>query len=332
MSTSLITGIDIGHHSIKAIVLKPAKGSLTLSHYREIMVSDVIFTDNHLLNYQEIVNKLKELKKGLPFFSRKVALSIPDNSVISKLIQVDKYLSAQEMEYAIFEAFSHQSPFEVEELSIDYSFTSLVNSSDSLQPVQVYATKKEVVDNRIDVCNKVGFTPCLLDVQAHSLVRVWQAIAQMQQKNNWLLLDVGHTHSTMVFDFPNKAPLCRELPIGGQSLRDESGNPHSVSHDATHQFIASLVDRVQRQIHLLASVEDINFEGIWVTGGGANTPMLLEELTRNLNLRCELFDPFSLFNWGDKRNRRERCHGYSYTLATGLALRGLDWMEQRHAS
>ncbi|WP_332058806.1 hypothetical protein [Vibrio taketomensis] len=59
MSNSFITGVDIGHHSLKAVVLKPVKGTLKLSEFRELVIEDNIFTDNHLLNYQKIVNKLK---------------------------------------------------------------------------------------------------------------------------------------------------------------------------------------------------------------------------------------------------------------------------------
>ncbi|WP_428776711.1 pilus assembly protein PilM, partial [Vibrio sp.] len=92
MVQSLVMGVDIGHHSIKAVVLKPAGSKYTLLGYKEIRVADDIFADNHALVYQKIVKKLKELKKGLPLFSRKVVVAIPDNTVISKVLQIDSEL------------------------------------------------------------------------------------------------------------------------------------------------------------------------------------------------------------------------------------------------
>lgn len=120
MGKSLVTGIDIGHHSIKAAVLKPMGDTYALVGYEELLVTADIFTDNHTLDYQKIVKKLKELKKGLPLFSHKVAIAIPDSAVISKVLQIDSDLEQRELEFAVYQAFSHQSPFPVEELSLDF--------------------------------------------------------------------------------------------------------------------------------------------------------------------------------------------------------------------
>ncbi|RBW65580.1 type IV pilus secretin PilQ [Vibrionales bacterium C3R12] len=119
MGKSLITGIDIGHHSIKAVVLKSMGGRYALMSYQELPITDGIVADNHTLNYQKIVKKLNELRKGLPLFSRQVAISIPDNAVISKVLQIDSELQDRELEFALYQAFSQQSPFPIEEVSLD---------------------------------------------------------------------------------------------------------------------------------------------------------------------------------------------------------------------
>ncbi|HAS62514.1 MAG TPA: pilus assembly protein PilM [Vibrio sp.] len=332
MSLSFITGIDIGHYSIKAVVIKPVKGTLILSDFRELVIEERIFADNHLLNYQQIVNKLKELRKALPLLSRKVALSVPDSSVISKVLQIDRDLSAQEKEYAIIEAFSHQSPFDIEELSVDYCSLPIIKSSALTEPIQIYATKKEVVNNRIDVCRKAGFKPILLDVHAHGLVRLWQAVAEAQNRGHWLLLEVGHTRSSLVMDFAEQAPWCKELAVGLDIISHSMGEESAMRHDATMHFINTLIERIQRQLQLIGTVEKQQLQGIWLTGGGANTPMLAEELAARLNVDCELFNPLSLFAHSKRVNQQRLSSGYSYACATGLALQGLDWMEQGHAS
>lgn len=330
MSNSFITGVDIGHHSLKAVVLKPVKGTLKLSEFRELVIEDNIFTDNHLLNYQKIVNKLKELRKALPLFSRKVALSVPDNSVISKVLQIEKDLSALEQEYAIFEAFSHHSPFDIEELYLDYCSLPLANVAAATQPVQVYATKREVVDNRVDVCRKAGLKPMLFDVHAHALVRLWQEVAREQERTHWLLLEVGQTRSSLVMDIEDKSPWCKELPVGTDMMQAADTPDSPMHHDATMQFTSTLVERVQRQLQLLGADEKQQLQGIWLTGGGAHTPMLAEELARKLNLECELFDPLTLF--AGRKSTKLANGGYSYATAAGLALQGIDWMELGHAS
>ncbi|MEF1291802.1 pilus assembly protein PilM, partial [Vibrio sp. M260118] len=92
MGKSLVTGIEIARHSIKAVVLKPNKGTFVLVDYQELPIEAGILPDNHMSNYQKIVKKLKELRKSLPRFSNKVAFSIPDSAVISKVLQIDSDL------------------------------------------------------------------------------------------------------------------------------------------------------------------------------------------------------------------------------------------------
>ncbi|MCG6450918.1 type IV pilus assembly protein PilM, partial [Vibrio parahaemolyticus] len=147
---------------------KPKGESYSLVGYQEIVVSDDIFADNHTLDYQKIVKKLKELKKGLPLFSRKVALAVPDNAVISKVLQIDSDLDASEQEFAVYQAFSHQSPFPIDDLSLDFVPSGDNPAGRSTNTLyQVYATRREVVDNRLSVASKAGFEPLLLDVQVH---------------------------------------------------------------------------------------------------------------------------------------------------------------------
>ncbi|GAL15060.1 type IV pilus biogenesis protein PilM [Vibrio astriarenae] len=101
MGMSLITGIDIGRYSIKAVVVKPEKQHFTIVAFHELPVSDAVFSDNHTLNYQDSVKKLKDLKKMLPWMSHKAAMAIPDNAVISKVLQIDASTDDAEEEFAI---------------------------------------------------------------------------------------------------------------------------------------------------------------------------------------------------------------------------------------
>ncbi|EGU29669.1 putative fimbrial assembly protein PilM [Vibrio ichthyoenteri ATCC 700023] len=339
MSFSFITGIDIGHYSIKAVVLKPVKGTLTLSAYRELIVEESIFTDNHLLSYQEIVNKLKQLRKSLPLFSHKVALSLPDNSVIAKQLHIDNGLSPQERDYAIIEAFSHQSPFELDELSLDYCQLAHENQSDSSRLIQVYATKRELVENRMQICRGAGFRPLLFELHSHSLVRLWQVASQQTKRANWLLLDVGHQRCLMVMDFANALPFSKVLPIGLVNTTEKpqgkltNGNANNA---AMKVFSADLAERIARHLPLLESMGLDHLAGIWLTGGGASLPILSLELSRRMQVKCQPLEPFKLIEMGRSSNKQADgketlLESDRFSAALGLALLGCDWLEKEHA-
>ncbi len=331
MGNPLITGIDIGHHSIKAVVLKAVGGTFVLAGYKELLVETEIFSDNHTFNYQEIVKKLKELRKGLPLFSRKVAICVPDGAVISKILQIDAALESREQEFAILQAFSQQSPFPVEELNIDYQKVETKGANTgATSTYQVYATKKEVVESRLIAVKKAGFTPILMDVQVHCLVNLWQLAANAQSRRNWLLVDVGYTQSAMCMDFANAAPFSKELPIGTRMCESEDVE---LQPQKTDQFISLFIDRLQRQMQLYSSVHsDFPIKGIWLTGGGAHTPILVDEIQRRLQIDCETLNPFSLLEHKRFRKQPRQMENVHYTTAVGLALRGINWLEREHVA
>ena len=80
MGKSFVTGIDIGHHSIKAVVMKPAGELFELVSYKEVPATETIFSDNHTLNHQEIVNYLAQLNKltETPKYKDKILITVKD--------------------------------------------------------------------------------------------------------------------------------------------------------------------------------------------------------------------------------------------------------------
>ncbi|KOO13285.1 pilus assembly protein PilM [Vibrio xuii] len=331
MGKSLVTGIDIGHHSIKAVVLKPYKGTFVLVDYQELPIESGIFSDNHMLNYQKIVKKLKELRKSLPRFSHKVALSVPDSTVISKQLQIDRELEAQEREFAIFEAFSHQSPFPIEELSLDFVPVETSSALESACSYQVYATRKDLIESRIQAVTKAGYTPVLIDVQAHGLAQLWQQAAHKYQQQQWIVLDVGFSQSSLCIDFDSKPPLYKELPIGTQMIEALTSS-EGLRHQSIEQFIYTLIDKLKRQMQLITSMHNTAIEGVWLCGGGAMTPLLAEEINRRLTIPCELLNPLTLLEGGIQQSQGTMLRGYAYATAVGLAMRGIDWLESKHAA
>lgn len=341
MVQSLIMGVDIGHHSIKAVVLKPSTDKYTLLGYKEIRVTDDIFADNHAVVYQKIVKKLKELKKGLPLFSHKVVIAIPDNTVISKVLQIDSELEANEREFAIHQAFSHQSPFAMEEVNLDFvpiikpssldGSASQNNSArkNNIAAYQVYATKREVVASRALAVEKAGLKPVLAEVQSHALVRLWQLYSQKYLKTDWLLVDIGHSQTTLCLDFVNKPPFYKLITAGVASISIQA---ESESAFQPKDDVDGLSEKIAKQIQLFISVNGpTSLTGIWLTGGGANIEALQQALIRKTGLMCGVLDPFSLFK--HKSTQRHRCEVPVSTFATaaGLALRGINWLGRDHA-
>ncbi|MDC5849227.1 type IV pilus assembly protein PilM [Vibrio europaeus] len=331
MGKSLVTGIEIGHHSIKAVVLKPNKGTFALVDYQELPIEAGIFSDNHMSNYQKIVKKLKELRKSLPRFSTKVALAIPDNAVISKVLQIDSGLNDNEIEYAISDAFSHQTPFPIDDLYLDY-VPLTTDGQSSPTHYQVYATKKELVDPRVEVFRSASFQPVVVDLRAHALVHIWQLAARQQVKTDWLLIDVGVDHASLCMDLVDKAPFCKEIVLATHEKEADSNLCLSLAQ-SREEFSAELLDKIQRNLQLIVSMHGKSVKGVWLSGVGAAMPVLANEISTRLAIECELLNPLTLFSTTSQQpSANLLANGHRFTSAAGIALRALTWLESRYAA
>ncbi|MEF1311762.1 type IV pilus assembly protein PilM [Vibrio mytili] len=332
MNRLIVTGLDISHNSIKAVVLSPNEDNYALLGYKEILLKEGIVAEKNTINHQEIVKTLKQLKKELPFLATKVAVSVPDSSVISKKLQIDQKLEEHEIEFAVVQAFSHQSPFPVEELSLDFILLTGEEGLRGSNSYQVFATRKEVVEDRIHVLQKSGLNPVLVDVHSQSLGNIWQLVSErFPDKRQYALLDVGTTASSFTM-FTKKGELFhKEFACSSSANNLQSVIPSEPLDEneqlQTERFNRQMAERVKRQIQLYTSMNgEQNIKGIWLSGEGAATPMLAEELSHQLAIECELLNPLGLFEMKVSKRKRKAVDWHHFSAAAGLAIRGIRWL------
>nr|WP_319555308.1 type IV pilus assembly protein PilM [uncultured Vibrio sp.] len=333
MDKRIVTGIDIGHNSLKAVVLKPNGDQFALLGYKEILLKEAIVAENNTINHQEIVNTLKQVKKELPFGASKVAISVPDNAVISKKLHIEQNTEESEIEFAVVQAFSHQSPFPMEELSLDFVRLSAEEGLRGPDSYQVFATRKDVVESRVEAIHKSGLKPVLVDVHSQSLGQIWKlATERFPDKSKYGLLDVGCQSSSFTMFTGQGELFHKEFACGtGSTLSSTPESPLSEEEqEKTSQFNRQMVDRVKRQMQLYASINGAqNIKGIWLSGDGAATPMLAEEFSHQLTLECELLNPLGLFEMNVAKRKRRAAEWQRFSTAAGLAVRGIQWLGGR---
>ncbi len=320
MFLSLITGIDIGYQSLKAVMLKPIRQQFALIGCKELTINSAIFAENHILNHQEIVRTLKLLKKQLPYYHRQVALAIPDSTVISKTANIHDSLSGRAREFAISHDLSKQSPVDVEELCFDYTRLSGVPHED-LVAYQVFGARKEIVEPRRKACVSAGLFPVLIDVQGHCLLHLWQmALEQQPYRQQYVLLDINRQRALLCIADCEGKPLYKELPRQLFSSVDEM----DINEQRWRQEVAL---RIRAQLQLLCSVhETLTIRGVSLCGDYESMPQLADILSHLIALPCDIFNPFSVLSCEIASDDSD-CR---YALATGIALNGLLWLQGSH--
>ncbi len=100
----LSVGVDIGNHSIKAVVLQQKKEQFELVAFTEVELTKTVINDQHSVNNAELLSAMRQIKKQLPWQAKVVTLALPDSAVISKVVQLGSNLSEEEAEFAITQA------------------------------------------------------------------------------------------------------------------------------------------------------------------------------------------------------------------------------------
>lgn len=328
-----IIGIDIGHHSVKAVVLTASKGSLELSAFAEVVPPSSVINDQHSVNTTALLSVLRKLKKNLPFNARKTVLALPDSAVISKVIQVDTNLSDEEAEFAVVQALGASSPFPVEELRLDYFplASDAFGTPGMTVPYQIFATRRETIDSRIQALQKAGLKAKVMELQTHALLWLAEYVAGQDAGSElWGIVDIGKRHTEFSIKPAGAAAYHREIPLGsGQGGmvdgdRLESRAVFGPSPEQAEAFTKQLADQLKRQFQLYNSTHPRSLmKGVWLSGGSQH--MVLDELLgRLLGIEVQWINPFRYFPCSKRLGAIASNNMYSqYAVATGLALRGM---------
>ncbi|OAN17057.1 pilus assembly protein PilM [Photobacterium jeanii] len=333
-------GIDIGHHSVKAVALAQKKEGLELAAFSEVALPPMVINEQHNVNSDHLLSAMRQIKKQLPRGARQVALGLPDSAVISKIIQLDTNLNTDEIEFAVAQALASSSPFPVDDLRLDYFAVEGSNAavSTATMPYQVFAARKSAIDERVAVLDKSGFSPKVMELQTHALLWLAKHFYETERlEGAYGVVDIGKHHTEFCVDPPDTLAFHREIAFGSDSVASSSalgasnfdaspavfGSVSENSSTDVEQFTQQLADHLRRQIQLYHSTHPrYQLTGLWLCGG-CQSLVVEELLERMLNLDIRWLNPFLRIATSNKVVLEPQRQYHQFGVATGLALRGV---------
>ncbi|MCF4175234.1 pilus assembly protein PilM [Vibrio sp. McD22-P3] len=326
MARKWITGIDIGHHSTKAVVLAYEGSDIKIVNQLELNGCAAIFADPYTLKHQETVKKLKILRKIVPIFRKQAAIAIPESTVVSKVINLDARLVNDELEYAVHQAMSYQTPYDSEALAIDYVAVPPQNEPNPNQETaayQVHVARHNIIDNRIQVVKALGFKPQLISTNIHALRSVQKLVlTTYPQFSNWVLLDVGQKNVSLLP--PLQLPL--ELHKAWSIACDQDAHLaiQAPYNSAISTQFGTVLHKVSAQLQLFRSMlEGHQVGGLFLTGGHVQDSDVVDLITTRTNMSVECISDY-LTSLSDNQYKL----GSTYATALGIALNAIHWTQE----
>ncbi|NMC64129.1 MAG: pilus assembly protein PilM, partial [SAR324 cluster bacterium] len=175
--------------------------------------------------------------------------------------------------------------------------------------------KNEIIDSFLNAIEMAGLGVAIVDVDCFALQNVFEVNYPELFDKTVALVNIGLRYSSINICKGGSSLFTGDIAVGGKvftdaiaevfSLSYEEAERLKVSGDKTNPLYDAAVDILRKNVDQVAiefnrqlsffwnaSGSDEGIDHIFVNGGGACTPGLVEELADKTGIECEVIDPF----------------------------------------
>ncbi|MCK4250680.1 type IV pilus assembly protein PilM [candidate division WOR-3 bacterium] len=338
-----VIGLDIGSSQTKMVELSAGKTKKLVNYGISKVLSDAI-VEGEIIDREAVLDSIRSLIESKGFTTKNVVIGLAGRDVIIKRITMDRMSEADTREQIKWEAEQYV-PFDINEVSLDFDVIN-PNFGDNQQEVILVAAKNEVINNLSSLLKELNLNPVIVDTTAFAIQNVFEYNYAPAPDEIICLLHIGAGMTVINVIKGGSSLSARDVYYGVNAfiskLQKEIGFnyddainavkgtvPVGASQDSVQgvfeSFISDLGTQIERSLQFLASVtgeEKVN--RMYLSGGGALIPNLLEYLKRRLGVPIELINPFKNIIYDPAMFGPEGVEltGSILAQATGLALRG----------
>jgi len=354
-------GIDIGTSSIKLVELSAFRERKKLENYGEIK-AEVLYQkpfrtfekNTLLLSSRDIARALLAVMEEAKIKTRKTVFSIPDFSSFFTNFELPP-MSKEELPQAVtYEARRH-IPLPLGEVTIDWEVIEdrrPLNQKKNLK-ILLVAVPNEVINQYREIARFSNLELIALEAEVFGLARV---LIPEDEKRIIGLVDIGAQTTTCSLIEKRVLKKSHSFDTSGDDLTEQVAKSLSIDYKTAEdlkekyglqeiplprtmtafqeesrslrEILLPLVDVMLKEIENIVKnfyqLERKEVEKFIIAGGTALIPGLKEYFQDFLKKEVEIADPFSKIFYPPILEKEIKKMGPSYTIAIGMALRGLE--------
>jgi type IV pilus assembly protein PilM len=351
-------GVDFGTSSIKVVELGLEKNEPVLLNYGEVSLSmlEALRMGDQGDYDAQITIFLRALLEKMKPKTKEVYVAMPAFIGLVALVEFPQ-MSEAELENAIqFESHKYiPSPLEEVALSWEVVGEHALPSVDDptqmvtkLEVLLVAALNKEVARYESYI-RAVGYDMQLLELETFSMVRS----TVPHPSGTYLVIDIGSRATNFVLVENRLVKMNRNLDVGGRDVTRTLMESLNISFDRAEilkksekdflnqaeskmtllplEMIASEVRRML-QSRETKNPQGGKIHGIILSGGTAGMTGLAQYFSNILGIATEVAHPWQGIRYDQKLQGAIARMGTSYSVALGLALRGIERQRQISSS
>jgi len=334
-------GVDIGSNSVKLLQLSADRRQVLESVCWELPRGE----DGLPVRTEEaILQSLCRARQARHFRGREAVLALGVEELFIQNLRIPEN-KAESLEKLICNEASSRLPFEAAEAEIRFLQTEPVRQADTVRlEVILLACRRPIIQQKVALAEKAGLIPVALEPQPMALLRCYskQYRRESDQQRRTMYVHIGASTSTVLIARGNDLMFIKPIAWGGRSLdeavaqhiqmslpeasalRRHHGDRRADQRDpevsqAILEAVRPMWDRLANELAMCTRYFSVTFRGEplsgLVLGGGEASRELADWLAAQLNLPCDLADPFRAFQTRPATGRPAQ-----WDVAAGLAL------------
>ncbi|MBA6328813.1 pilus assembly protein PilM [Colwellia sp. MB02u-6] len=342
---ALMVGIDIGSHSVKAVLLNQNDNGYVLETVAIEPMPRGAIVDREIQDIDAVGKVIAKIRKKISSSVRQAASAVSGQTVITKIIYMDVALTEQELASQIEIEADSLIPYPLDEVSLDFESLDINESDPSKMNVLLSAARTESVEARVAALEAGGFETKVIDVESYAISRAYDLILRQLPDDAAdkiiATVDLGATMTLFSVTESGTHIYSRDQLFGGEQytrsivsyynksfeeaelakLSDDL--PPNYTFEVLAPFHTILVQQIRRAIQMFLTTsgkEKIDY--LVISGGSALMEGVKQLLSEELGIHTVIADPFAGMEISSTINREVLVKtGPRYMVAAGLALR-----------
>ncbi len=341
----MMVGIDIGSHSVKAVLLSQCTEGFILEDYAiEPMLRGAVI-DREIQDIEAVGSVIEKIRKKISAKATDAAAAVSGQTVITKVIYMDVTLNEEELASQIEIEADSLIPFPLDEVSLDFETLDINESDPSKVNVLLSAARTESVEARVAALEFGDFHAKVIDVESYAVGRSYDlCLSQLPDdaKDKVVaIVDIGATVTLFSVTQEGKHIYSRDQMFGGEQYtrsivsyynkafddaeRSKVNNdlPPNYTFEVLAPFHTVLMQQIRRAIQMfLTTSGQTKVDYLLISGGTAKLEGVEALLSEEIGIYTVIANPFHEMILSPSVNNEElSIVAPQLMVATGLALR-----------
>ncbi len=340
-------GLDIGNHSVKLVKLIHNKHGyfLEATGIKELPFGTI--DGSEIKKKDVLVDSISKLVNQCDPEITDVVISMSGHSIISDKITFKNENTENAEEMILWEA-GQRSPFDVEDITLDYKILQRNLESNEIE-VLLVAAKNDIMKSYIDLVYEAHLRPIIIDVDAFAINNCYALeTADLPQDGVTALINIGHDLTNVTFVKDGIYHSARDISTAGDYFNKTIQRNLGVTTEESAQLLKGNraesfdINKFKQSIELAAeelssgidlafsyfksSTKSDTIDKIVLSGGGAYIPDIVGFMEKRHQTSVQISNPLAFLDYdpGLFGNIEPQSISALLTVAVGLALRKVD--------